>query len=133
MKCQAGIWIDHKNAVVVLITADAERVEHIHSGLEGHVKFSGHGATTGPAEDQRDHKFNAHLTQYYDKVIAHLDDAETILVFGPGEAKGELKKEIHRKGNPKQLVTVETTDKLTDPQIIAKVRKYFMEHALSAG
>jgi len=37
-----------------------------------------------------------HLANYYDEVIACIGDAETILIFGPGEAKGELKKRMER-------------------------------------
>ena len=39
----------------------------------------------------------AHLNTYYDKVIAYIRDAESILLFGPGEAKGELEKRLAHK------------------------------------
>ena len=36
-----------------------------------------------------------HLANYYDELIACIGDAETILIFGPGEAKRELKKRMN--------------------------------------
>jgi hypothetical protein len=37
-----------------------------------------------------------HLNIYYDAVTACIRDAESILIFGPGEAKGELQKRIEK-------------------------------------
>jgi hypothetical protein len=47
------------------------------------------------------------------------------LLFGPGEAKGELKKRLERKKMGGRIAAVETVDKMTDGQIAAKVRKHF--------
>jgi hypothetical protein len=57
-------------------------------------------------------------------VISHLRNAEVILIFGPGEAKGELVKRIERNKLSGRIGGVETADKMTVPQIAAKVRKY---------
>ena len=53
-------------------------------------------------------------------------DAESILIFGPVEAKGELKKHLEREGLGGRIVGIETVDKMTEPQITAKVRQYFL-------
>ncbi|MCX6555193.1 MAG: hypothetical protein NTZ12_09310 [Candidatus Aminicenantes bacterium] len=47
------------------------------------------------------------------------------MIFGPGEAKGELKKRLERDGLGGRIAAVETVDKMTDRQIAAKVRKRF--------
>ena len=57
--------------------------------------------------------------------MASIHDADAILVFGPGEAKGELKKRLDRAKIGGHIAVMETTDKLTDRQIAAKARKYF--------
>ena len=55
-----------------------------------------------------------------------IGDAKKILIFGPGEAKGELEKEIKkRKDLSVTIVGVESADQMTDKQIVAKVRKFF--------
>jgi hypothetical protein len=64
-----------------------------------------------------------HLANYYDEVIVCIGDAETILIFGPGEAKVELKKRMERDKIGIRIVTMETADKMTEPQIVAKVKQ----------
>ena len=86
---------------------------------------AGRAASEGVAEDQRDRKHATELDQYYDDVIAQLKDATSILIFGPGEAKGEFKKRLEHKGADERIVGVETTDKMTDNQIAAKVREHY--------
>jgi len=68
-----------------------------------------------------------HLNIYYDAVIASIGDAESILIFGPGEAKGELNKRLKRNKLGGRIAGVETVDKMTDRQIAAKVRQRFAE------
>ncbi len=128
MNKNAGLWIDHKAAVIVFAAAGAggtEEIKRMESGMEKHVRFSGSAASEGAAEDRRDHQFDVHLDRYYDEVIAQLHDAKSILIFGPGEAKGEFKKRLEHKGLGERIVGVETTDKMTDNQIAAKVRDYY--------
>ena len=128
MNSNVGLWIDHREAFIVFAAnaADsAEETKRIESGVEKHVRFSGHAASEGGAEDQRDRQFETHLNQYYDEVIAQLNGATSILIFGPGEAKGEFKKRLETKGLSASVVGVEAADKMTDNQIAAKVRAHY--------
>ena len=126
MKSAAGLWIDHSKAVIVIVSDEGEETKQIESGMERHVRFSGGSRSEqGGGEDQQDRQFTGHLNIYYDTVIAHLRDAESILLFGPGEAKGELKKRLANKGLGGRIVGIETVDKMTDRQIAAKVREHF--------
>ena len=129
MKRHAGIWIDHREAFVVFIGGGAEETERMESGVEKHVRYSGRAASEeGSADDQRDKQFTVHLNKYYDRVISHIRDAESILLFGPGEAKGELEKRLANKGLGGRIVGIETVDKMTDRQIAAKVRQHFQNN-----
>ena len=123
MNKQAGLWIDHRKAVIVLITDEGEEVKKIVSGMEKHVRFAGNAAEGGAGEDVHDRQFGNHLNSYYDQVIAVVRDADSIQVFGPGEAKGELEKRLEHEGLKARILAVETVDKMTDRQIAAKVRK----------
>jgi hypothetical protein len=128
MRGQAGMWIDHRQAFVVFVGEGAEETQRIESGMEKHVRYSGHAASEeGSADDQRDRQFTAHLNKYYDDVISHIGDAESILLFGPGEAKGEFEKRLANKGLGGRIVGVETVDKMTDRQIAAKVRQHYQK------
>ena len=128
MNRNAGLWIDHKEAVIVFAATgadNAEETKRMESGMEKHVRYSGRAASEGVAEDQRDRQYATHLDQYYDEVITQLHDAKSILIFGPGEAKGEFKKRLEHKGLGERIVGVETTDKMTDNQIVAMVREHY--------
>jgi hypothetical protein len=126
MKSAAGLWIDHRKAVIVMITDQGEETKRITSNMEKHVRFSGGTISEeGGAENQRDREFTGHLTVYYDEVISCIRNVESILIFGPGEAKGELEKRLVDKGLGKHIVGIETVDKMTDRQIAAKVRQHF--------
>ena len=126
MKKQVGLWIDHRETVMVTVAGNDEEITRLASNMEKHVRFSGE-AEQATAEDMRDHKFSGHLSKYYDQVIASIGDAESILIFGPGEAKGELEKRLEHKGLGGRIVAIETVDKMTDHQIAAKVRERFQE------
>ena len=126
MNKQAGLWIDHRKAIVVLITDEGDEVKKITSGMEKHVRFTGGtGSEEGSSEDVRDRQFGNHLNSYYDEVITVIRDADTIQIFGPGEAKGELEKRLEQEGLKEHILAIETVDKMTDRQIAAKVRERF--------
>ena len=128
-----GIWIDHARAVVVGIDGGTETVAIIQSNVEGHFRLKGgsrsatpHGPQNVVSESQRENRRNHQLKRYYGSVIAAVGNARAIFIFGPGEAKTELKRELMRsKGLATKLVGTETTDKMTENQVRAKVRELF--------
>jgi stalled ribosome rescue protein Dom34 len=133
-----GLWIDHKKAIIVFQSEQGQEIQTIESGVGRHVHFRGashpksaYSAQYQQGDDQLDNKYLEHLNKFYEKVIDHLRGAEAVLIFGPGEAKGELEKRIaHEKVNV-QIVAIEPADKLTERQIAAKVRDYFQEMKVS--
>lgn len=132
MKRVAGLWIDHRQAVIVIVADEGEDKRLIRSNMEKHTRFSGrpHARIPGgeqevSAEDQRDRRFADHLNRYYDEVISQIRDAESILILGPGEAKVELEKRLAGEGLSERIAGIETVDKMTDRQIAAKVRQRF--------
>lgn len=128
MKKHIGLWIDHRETIIVTLGEHGEETRRIESGMEKHVRFSG-GSESGDraGEDQRDRRFTTHLNSYYDEVIPYLRDAESILIFGPGEAKGELKARLEKEKLGARVVEVHTEDKMTERQIVAKVQQYFQK------
>ena len=124
MKKVIGLWIDHRETVIVILTDEGEETRRIESDIEKHVRFSG-GAQTDVTEDMRDRRFTNRLNKYYDEVIASIREADSILILGPGEAKVELKKRLEGEALGGRIVGIETVDRLTDRQIAAKVRQRF--------
>ena len=134
MRTKVGLWIDHRKAIVVAVTDKGEEIGLIISAIEKQLRRSPSSRSKGPYEpqqvppdDSRQRAFTGHLNIYYDAVIASIRDAELILIFGPGEAKAELKKRLERIDLGGRIVGVETVDKMTDRQIAAKVRRHFAE------
>jgi len=128
MKKEVGLWIDHREAVLVTITTEGEKTTRIYSDIEVDAQFSGSSRSAGSqdSENMQDRKYTNTLGRYYDAIIGYIRDADSIQIFGPGEAKGELVKCLKSKNLRKRIVSIETTDQLTDPQIVAKVRQYFL-------
>ena len=133
MKKEIGLWLDHRDAIIVILTEGGEEIKHITSSSGKHMRYSGSSHSKTPeglkevtSEDQRDRKFENELNKYYDEVIASIRDAESIQIFGPGEAKSELKKRLEHEGIEGNILAIETVDKLTGPQIAAKVREHFL-------
>ena len=128
-----GLWIDHRKAVVVRIDGQKVTVAHIESAVEGHFRLKGgapsctcYGSQAVVSESQRENRVQQQFRRYYQEVIKALRSANAIFIFGPGEAKLELKKEIRKsKELASRIVGIETTDKMTDNQIAAKVREAF--------
>jgi hypothetical protein len=125
-----GLWIDHRRTIIVTLSNKTEEIKLITAHLEKDARpsagWAAHSGRDYKSEDLQDRRFMAHLDRYYDEVISFIRDAESILILGPGEAKGELKKRMESKGLQGRIVGVETVDKMTDPQIAAKVRQYFL-------
>ena len=124
MKKELGLWIDHRKAVIVFVTDKGADIKRIESDMEKHVRFSG-GAANLTDEDIRDRRFANQLDRYYDQVVTSIRDADSILILGPGEAKGELQKRLENQQLGGQIVGVETFDKMSDRQVAAIVRQYF--------
>lgn len=125
-----GIWIDHRQAILAIDSPQGETIVEIQSKAERQPR---RGANPGVKHRYRDgvptdrhggNEFKGHLNQFYDEVIVAVRDAAFILLFGPGEAKGELKKRLDDARLGARIVAIETADKMSNRQIAAKVRYY---------
>ena len=129
MQKTVGLWIDHKKAVVVFVDGRDTELKEISSDIEPHHRQSG---VATPADDVRQRELTGHLNRFYDEVVACIRDTESILILGPGEAKGELSKRLDKDNLSKRIVGVKTSDKMTDKQIVALVRGHFLNRPAAA-
>ncbi len=132
MRKEIGIWVDHRKAVIVTIENKAAVTREVLSNMEKHVRYSGgdHENSSGDssgsnAEDMQDRKFNNRLGNYYEALVTLIRDADSILIFGPGEAKAELKNQLVQDNLGGKIAAIETEDKMTVRQITAKVQMHF--------
>jgi hypothetical protein len=137
MKQSAGLWIDHRRAFVVTLSDGGEETLQILSGVDRHLsrtdgvqsneKFE---SLNFVADDKQQREFTGHLETFYKLVHEAIRGIESVLLMGPGEAKGELKKMMNKSGGSQKPAMLEADDKMTNPQIIAKVRKHFLNKTM---
>ena len=132
MATKAGVWIDHKQATVVLISDAGREVKKIVFDIGQPVYTKGGGRSKNTytrndfvAEDKLERKVASDRKDYYADVLAALRGTSAVLILGPGEAKGELSKQIQAKKIRSLAVELETADKMTDQQLAAKVSQHF--------
>mgnify|MGYP003482436650 FL=1 len=125
MNKRVGLWLDRNKAVIVSIANNIEARRIITSDMEHYVLYSTVVPGDGSPENVRDRRFWNHLGEYYDKIIAHIRDAEEIQIFGPEVAKYELQKHLEEEGLAVHIASIEEEGKLTDHEIAAKVQKRF--------
>lgn len=144
MKKFVGVWLDHRQAYLVYLfrdqaaAEDNEMIEGLKSNMERRVRLSG-GARTrktpyGPqdiaVDGKQESRIRSQLAKYYKNIIDRIADADQVMVFGPGEAKIELKKAAERSGRlDGKIRKIETADKMTVKQIAARVRKFFISQS----
>ena len=135
MKREVGLWIDHRKTVIVTVENEVEMIREIRSNMEKQVRFSSGTRSKAPfkthmatAEDMRDRQFGDHLGRYYEGIVSLIKDADSIWIMGPGEAKVELENRLKRNELRGRIIGIETVDKLTDRQIVEKVRQHFQSY-----
>ena len=117
MKVNAGLWIDHLKALVVITFDGGERRLEILSNVKPLP-----GRTNGrQAMVSAMGQFNG----FYTAVICAIRDAESIVIFGPGEAKDDLNRRLARARLGDKVMSLESADRMTDLQIATKVRAFF--------
>ena len=132
MTINAGVWIDHHKAVVVLLTDEGQEMLQIRSG-QGAVARSPAGLRPKnsykpndfAAEGKREQRVMVQRNEYYDEVIACVRNAQGILILGPGDAQGEFRKRIAQQKFTGHVAEKKTAAKLTDEQISDFVRQHY--------
>jgi stalled ribosome rescue protein Dom34 len=131
MATKTGLWINHRHAVIITITDEGAKTKQIKSNVEKHIR-AGDPTLKGsfesfqvPADDSHEREFTGHINNYYNEIIKYIANADAILIFGPGEAKNELAKQIEKQKLTGFIHDVETAGRMTDHQIMAKICKYF--------
>jgi len=131
MKTPVGLWIDHREAIIVTLSVAEPEILRIKSRVEKQLRRAGEPAGGSfparevPCDDSREREYQGDLARYYGEVVSHLRSADEVLIFGPGEAKVELKKRMEKEKCHPRILPLETEDKMTEPQIVAHVRERF--------
>lgn len=124
-----GLWIDHKQAYI--IEYEEKKTQVIPSNLEPRIHSGGTriGGMYNQGLDSElgyNDRYQHQLHEFYEKVISAVREAEHLFVMGPGEAKHEFEKALHKHKDLRgRLIKNETADKMTENQMTARVREFF--------
>ena len=134
MKRQTGIWIDSSKAIIVSLNGKKESITEIDSTIENKSypnregnKGTFSGSHHSASETQLNNRKKEQTNYFMDSIIDYIKRSDELYVFGPANAKTELKKRIQTEKiiAPDKLKGVDTSDKLTINQIVAKVRNFY--------
>jgi hypothetical protein len=129
---KAGLWIDGKKAVVVFVEGKKLEKSLIPSNIDHHPgrvvgprSRPNVGSRDFPAKDHEERYYEKQVLLYLDQVVSAVRSCEELFVFGPGEVHVALVDRLNRRGFRGRIVGVESADRMTDPQVVAKVRGRF--------
>ena len=136
MQDKVGIWVDHKKAVLVHFTASGHEIKQVKFKAgkplsEGRVasRNKSHGRMDFVAEDRVQNKAEVDRKGYYRDIIAATNGCAELFVFGPAQAKTELKKQLLAKKVPGLVLDVAAAEDMTEAQIAATARAHFASKA----
>ncbi len=128
-----GIWLDKEKALIVTLENENETFTTLSSQIEDYRAVGGSGTRFkgGPQDVIQDSKFlereKHQFKAYFKNIIAEINDADALVIFGPAETSEKFKKEIH--DNYSHLNTkvkgVKKADSMTNNQVKAWVKDFF--------
>ena len=130
---QTGIWLDKREATVVVLENGTEQQFSIPSEVDFFNPKGGSRSKTkwGPQDVVQDSKYleteKHQLKRYFTEIAKAVQETDQLAVFGPAEAPEKFVKEL--EDNHPQLAakvrTREKTDRMTHNQFKALVRNFF--------
>jgi len=120
-----GLWIDLQKAVIVSATEQVVDIEFVSSHIDSRRWQL--DVWELPAAI-RERMSDDHLGRFYKNVSGCVLDARSIIIFGPGEAKSELRRRLATDNYTGKIVGFESAGRMTDSQIVNKVQCQFDDH-----
>ena len=136
MKKQTGIWIDTSKAIIVTLADGKVHMSEIKSEIENRVHHENEGdkgSFMGSRHINNERKFaerkKNQMDDFLKNVIEQIKKDDELFVFGPAAMKLKLKKVIEDDKNKlsAKLKSVETADSMTNNQVVAKVKEFFLK------
>lgn len=110
MSIFAGIWMDHRKAVTVILGDENLDMSIIESNAEAPSKTSGGHHQVAPyahqdvvAEDHRRRKYDAETSEYFHKIYRRIKSADELVLIGPGEARKQFINFLMQQRSPIKL------------------------------
>jgi hypothetical protein len=127
------VWIDARDAIIVSWRDDRALVEREESDVPAHHRATGHirhdpgvrhGGGGAPQTAGEPHRIE-HLERFVERVAGRLPPDDDVVILGPGTVRERLERRIRLddEGHERsRLISCEASPRLTDRQLIARVR-----------
>lgn len=119
---ELGIWMDHASAHLMEFTTDPIATNTLSSDFSHEVKEESVKKSESLMHNKEQHDEAA----YYKQLGAVIKNYDSVLLFGPTEAKTELLNILKADHHFEKIkIEVKQTDKMTENQQHAYVKEYF--------
>lgn len=109
---RGGVWVDHRRACAIKFASDGEaHMTQLVSESPGNRANRG---SMGGAQ--------GHFRRFYADIVEIIREVEHLAILGPGLAKKEFESVLRQRAERVRIVAVLTTDQMTEPQIVSKMR-----------
>jgi len=127
------VWIDARDAIIVSWRDDRAHVEREESNVPAHHRATGHirhdpgirhGGGGAPQTAGEPHRIE-HLERFVERVAGRLPPDDDVVILGPGTVRERLERRIRLDDEGRErsrLISCEASPRLTDRQLIARVR-----------
>ncbi len=129
----AGIWIDQKEANIIVIDDKHIKNKTILSDIDTRERVEGESKKFGRFGDQylnnekgKKNKIDELTRTYLKNVLNTIKNVDEILIFGPAQTKIKLENLIKDDPNlSTKTYTIQNAEKMTANQKVAFVKNYF--------
>jgi hypothetical protein len=133
-KEHVGIWLDSGSAILVFLSDGRTSIQRIESGVESRFRTSGGSRSKSPygpqevaSESKAENRRKRQHERYFRKIFVEIARGREFLILGPGETKLHFATAIRmERALSGRLRKVETADRMSERQLIAKVKKFFL-------
>jgi len=133
MATQIGVWIDQREAKIVLLNADEASLTRIESEVErdqknlGDVGAGQQGGRAPTAEPKHlEHRREQEMKEFLKQVVAAIAKADELIIMGPGMVKTRLAKRLEEERLADKVRKVDSAPTgLTDAQLKKHVKEMF--------
>jgi hypothetical protein len=130
---QIGIWMDMRNAYILTIEDQNEKLKKIASNIESYHVHGGSGSRFkgGPQDVVQDSRYlereKHQFKEYSRNIVKEISSGDTIVIYGPAEAGIKFNKILNKKYKSiaEKVTEVLKADSMTENQMLALIRNYF--------
>lgn len=120
-KKNIGVWMDHSTAQLI-----ENQTKGTNTTIHSHFNFNMKEEALSRSENLMHNKEQQAQDSFYKKIADEISSYDNVLIFGPTDAKLELKNYLRKDEHFKnKQIIVQSADKMTDNEKNAFVKSYF--------